>query len=340
MSQVFCISRTDSIGDVILTLPMATVLKEKFPKSKIFFLGRTYTIPIINKQPAVDEVLNWDEIELMESDEQVQYLKNKKIDTFIHVFPDKKIAKLVKRAEIPTRIGTSHRLFHFLTCNKKVSFSRKNSDLHESQLNLKLLGPIIGKKDFSISEIADRTKLKKPSFLEERFVRLIDKDKFNLILHPRSQGSAVEWGLQNYTALLGLLPQDKFKIFVSGTEKEKASMKKFLMQNEPFIQDVTGLFSLDEFISFIDACDGLVACSTGPLHIASALNKYALGIYSEKRPIHSARWGPIGVNSEIIINTSIEVTKDTDPFEEIQGITPERVSKRLLKWVAKSTNQK
>jgi ADP-heptose:LPS heptosyltransferase len=46
-SSHFVISRTDSIGDVILTLPMAQVLKLNFPDSTISFLGRSYTREII-----------------------------------------------------------------------------------------------------------------------------------------------------------------------------------------------------------------------------------------------------------------------------------------------------
>ena len=31
------ISRTDNIGDVVLTLPLAGILKENFPKAKVYF---------------------------------------------------------------------------------------------------------------------------------------------------------------------------------------------------------------------------------------------------------------------------------------------------------------
>ncbi len=34
------ISRTDSIGDVVLTLPVAAVLKKYFPEIKIGFMGK------------------------------------------------------------------------------------------------------------------------------------------------------------------------------------------------------------------------------------------------------------------------------------------------------------
>ena len=48
------ISRTDSIGDVILTLPMAGLIKKNYPDSVIFFLGRTYTKETIALSKHID----------------------------------------------------------------------------------------------------------------------------------------------------------------------------------------------------------------------------------------------------------------------------------------------
>ena len=55
------ISRTDSIGDVVLTLPLAGILRERFPTAKIIFLGNTYTKPIIQCCEDVDEIWEWAE---------------------------------------------------------------------------------------------------------------------------------------------------------------------------------------------------------------------------------------------------------------------------------------
>ena len=46
-NQTIAISRTDSIGDVVLTLPVCVWLKKKFPDIKIIFFGSTYTKPVI-----------------------------------------------------------------------------------------------------------------------------------------------------------------------------------------------------------------------------------------------------------------------------------------------------
>ena len=56
------ISRTDSIGDVILTLPVAGELKRQFPQLHIIFLGSSYTKPIVECCPYVDEFADWTEI--------------------------------------------------------------------------------------------------------------------------------------------------------------------------------------------------------------------------------------------------------------------------------------
>ena len=54
------ISRTDSIGDVILTLPICHWLKSNFEDITIIFLGKSYTRPVIECCKDVDEFADWD----------------------------------------------------------------------------------------------------------------------------------------------------------------------------------------------------------------------------------------------------------------------------------------
>ena len=53
------LSRTDSIGDVILTLPMAGALRQRYPDLYIIFLGSSYTRPIVECCPYVNEFADW-----------------------------------------------------------------------------------------------------------------------------------------------------------------------------------------------------------------------------------------------------------------------------------------
>jgi ADP-heptose:LPS heptosyltransferase len=98
-----------------------------------------------------------------------------------------------------------------------------------------------------------------------------------------------------------MLDKDKFNIFVSGTAKEKDRMPWLFEQAGGRVTDITGTMTLQEFIAFIDQCDGLVANSTGPVHIAAALGRDALGIYPPLRPVHPGRWAPIGPHAQFFV---------------------------------------
>jgi len=147
------ISRTDAIGDVILTLPLAGILKKQNPNIEIVFLGKNYTEHIIKNSKFVDRFISWDNIKSLNINEQIAVLKELNADVIIHVFPNKQIAKIAKSAKIKYRIGTSHRIFHWYTCNKLINLGRKNASLHEAQLNIKLLEKLEINNIFSLSEI-------------------------------------------------------------------------------------------------------------------------------------------------------------------------------------------
>jgi ADP-heptose:LPS heptosyltransferase len=299
--QKIIISRTDSIGDVVLTMPMVGKLKEMIPACSIVFLGRDYTRDIVSMSVFVDEFISWDQLlKLKSKNERISALKNTQADTIIHVFPRKEIAYLAKSAGIQNRIGTSGRLYHYLTCNQLVRFSRKRSDLHEAQLNFKLLKPLGYNHTISLQEIEKYYGLTKIPELSDKFSSLVDPSKVNIILHPKSKGSAREWGLTNFQQLIDLVDKAKYKVFITGTDAEGQLLRKHISVNKDCV-DLTGKMSLGQLISFISKTDALVAASTGPLHIAAALGKLAIGIYPPIKPMHPGRWAPIGKNATYLV---------------------------------------
>ena len=58
MSQTFLVSRTDAIGDVVLTLPVCGQLKALFPGCRVVLIGRTYTAAVAAACPWIDDFLN------------------------------------------------------------------------------------------------------------------------------------------------------------------------------------------------------------------------------------------------------------------------------------------
>ena len=290
------ISRTDSIGDVVLTLPVAAVLKKNFPDIKVAFMGKSYTRPIIEACSYVDQF-----IDVKDFLKRRIKIGGKKPHAIVHELPSIPISLRALQIGIPLRIGTTNRFYHWGTCNEMVKLGRKNSSLHETQLNIKLLEPLGIATDFTLEELGHLFKLERIQPLNPDLEKLIDKNKYNLILHPKSQGSGREWPLDHYIQLVRQLDLQRYKIFISGTEKERPLLQPLFSEVGNLVTDNTGKMDLYQFISFINASDGLVASGTGPLHIAAALGKDALGIYPPLRPIHPGRWQPLGPHAKVFV---------------------------------------
>lgn len=322
------ICRTDNIGDVVLTLPIAGYLKRLYPAIKIGFLCRGYAAPLVRHCGAIDYV-----VEVEQLDRPAQLLAHSGVDTIIFSKPDKKLAAAAKKARIPTRVGTSHRWFHWLYCNKLAHFSRVKSPLHEAQLNFELLRPLGIHFIPELDEIPALYQLNAPSYAGR--IRL-PHDEFHLVIHPKSNGNGREWPIAHYTELARLLQsRADIKLWVTGSENEG----KWLEQNAadllrmPNVTSVCGKFALDELAGFINTANGLIASGTGPLHISAALGKPTLGLFPPMKPIHPERWAPLGSNAQVLCEAkTCSGCKDASTCVCMLNITPAQVADTVLQW--------
>jgi ADP-heptose:LPS heptosyltransferase len=330
------ISRTDAIGDVVLTLPLAALLKKILGTDvKIIFFGRKYTQPVIQCCEAVDEFLDYDIFQSCSEEEKTKYIKNCGADVILHIFPRKKIASAARKAGIPLRIGTTNRLYHWWTCNKLVRLSRKNSPLHESELNTLLLKGLGHKDKHLLSELSALYSLTRIPALDKNISLQLAPNLFKLVIHPKSNASAREWSLENYSSLIRRLDKNHFQVIITGGPDEKILLDEWIKTLPAGILNLAGSLSLDQLIALLNSVDGIVAASTGPLHLAAALGKYALGIYPPIRPMDPGRWAPVGKHAAFLVmqKQCSDCRNSPSACHCMNEITPNDVEAVILKWL-------
>ncbi|RZK22154.1 MAG: lipopolysaccharide heptosyltransferase family protein, partial [Hymenobacter sp.] len=300
-----------------------------------------YTAAVGAACPWVDEFLSLDELLAQPTAAQVAALRVYRARAIIHVFPHQKLAWLARRAAIPVRIGTRSRWYHWLTCNRLVALSRRHSLLHEAQLNLELLAPLGQVGNVPLPEVATLVHLSPNVPLPLPFRQLLTDRRpgqLNVVLHPRSRGSAREWGLPHFGALARALHAAGHRVFISGTAAEGAELAGWLQEHAAYLAaDLTGQLVLPEFIAFLAAADGIVAGSTGPLHLAAALGRHALGLYPPIRPMHPGRWAPLGPLAEYLVFNRPDCQDcRADPVACtcIKSIAVVDVAARVVDWVS------
>ncbi|MBC7499170.1 MAG: glycosyltransferase family 9 protein [Herminiimonas sp.] len=313
--QHVLICRTDNLGDVVLTLPLAGYLRQRFPDLRIGFLCRRYAAELVATCTALDYVVERETIETSPPGAPVAskdavanaaaWMKKAGVDTIIFAKPDRRLAAAAKKAGIARRVGTSHRLFNWWYCNRLAHFSRVKSGLHEAQLNFELLKPLGIEHIPALSEVAGLYGLQVAPLAISQSKKPVglNQNDFNLLLHPKSNGNGREWPPARYLGLAKYLSTDpRIRLWVTGSAPEGEWLAShvpelFTCAN---VQNLCGKLTLAELQEFIRSADGLVASGTGPVHIAAAVGQRTLGLYPPLKPIHPARWAPLGAQAQAI----------------------------------------
>ncbi|NJD23474.1 MAG: glycosyltransferase family 9 protein [Melioribacter sp.] len=297
------IVRTDRIGDVVLSLPLAAIIKKHFPECKVTFLSREYTKPLAVNNPNIDEVITLKEVEGKVSiKENVQLLKNK-FDVSIVAYPTYPIALILFLSNIKTRVGTGYRWYSFLF-NKKNYEHRKFGEYHELEYNVHLLRQLGIDEKVTEKNVAygitpssqDEMKVKKDlSDIEINFSKPL------IIVHPGSGGSAMDLPVSKMKEMVNNLSKENVEILITGTTAEK-ELCQSLVVNKSTI-NLAGRYNLSELIALINQCNVMIANSTGPIHIAAALGKNVIGFYPKFTAASSKRWGPFTDKKNIFTPT-------------------------------------
>ena len=291
-----CIVRLDRIGDVVLTLPLAAILKSYYPQSKITFLTKHYTKEIAENCKYVDRVISLNGTEA--SKEILSEIKKEFFDIIFIVSPNFPIAYTAFKARIPMRIGTSRRWYSFLF-NSKVDDSRKEVSFHETEYNVRMLKPLgldnaITKEtvDYGI-ELSNGTKNIASKILAENGITADDRI---CIIHPGSGGSSVELPIEKYCALAKQISEKTHLKIVSTGSADEYDICQEVAQAGNGI-NLSGKLSLLNLMGVTEKSHIFISNSTGPLHVASALGKICIGFYPKVLVCSEKRWGPFSKNS-------------------------------------------
>ena len=295
------IVRTDRIGDVVLSLPLAEIIKRHFPNCKVTYLLREYTKCLAQNHPFIDSILL-----LKESDGKVlikdnyRELKKYDFDSCLIVYPTFQTSLIAFLSRIKSRIGTGYRWYSFLL-NKKIYEHRKYAERHELEYNVNLL------KAFGIDErvsrdnvefhlnVSEESKKKIENLLIED---KIDSNKPIIIIHPGSGGSAIDLPISSLRELVESISKNlDATLIITGLASEKELCSQLVLNDS--IKNFAGLLTLSDLIALIDKSAMFISNSTGPIHIAAALGKPTIGFYPKILSCSAKRWGPYSNKGKI-----------------------------------------
>jgi len=292
--------RNDKLGDFMLALPCINLLRAGLPDCEIHVLVPEYTASIAMTFGAVDGVIidPGDDASFSQQRELFNEIKRQRFDAMVTLYSTPRIGLIGLRAKIPYRIAPASGIAQFLY-NHRLTQRRSRSEKPEYIYNLDIGLQLLADHDIHSATLPTPPHLgfdeNEISALRSAFCaeHNIDPAHQLIFIHAGSGGSANNLSTDQYAQLArGLRSQSGHTIILSAGpgEAEGATQVATLLGREVANSVYLSRDGLPAFARHIAFADLFISGSTGPLHIAGALNRCTAAFYTRRRSATALRW--------------------------------------------------
>jgi lipopolysaccharide heptosyltransferase II len=265
--------RLDQLGDVICSLPVLSILKERFPNARITFLCGAEGQSILEGNPQVDEVItfrsNWfargRSLDLDELYDVLSRLRDQKFDLGFDLRGD------LRNVLAMTLAGVRYRAGYGIAGGAGLLHEAPDYDASAHQ--------VILNRNLVTDKRQTQQDLKPQIYLSsserawaDRALQGFRTDNTTLIaIHPEAGYSSKEWGAPKFISLIEqLLQQERVRVLVFGLDR--AEMVACAFSSTHRVKSFVGKTSLRQMMALLSTCHLFIGNDSGPSHVAQALS--------------------------------------------------------------------
>ncbi len=289
------ITRTDKLGDFMLTWPALADARAALPDAQIDVLVAPAVEAVARACPFIDDVIVDAGGSLLRLRTK---LRERSYDSAVALFSTARVAQALWGAGIPYRLAPATKL-HQLFFNQRLKQRRSRSTKPEYEYNRDLIRQLL--VDHTVAEPEERPSPPfwrlDPGDLNKTADNLratygIPNDAQLIIIHPGSGGSARNLSIEQYALLANQLRSKRplFILVTAGPGEAHLAhvLKAAITQHSAAVyESKEGLVA---FAHVLAQAALYVSGSTGPLHMAGALDVPTLAFYPRRRSSTSLRW--------------------------------------------------
>ncbi len=290
--------RTDRLGDVLMSLPVASAIRQGLPAARIWLLVRKELQPLLEGHPDFEQVLSlpetanegwWASLHL------ARWLRSFRFDAALILNPTRFFHLTCFLAGIPLRIG--YRRKWGILLNRAIPDTKHLRSLHETEYNLELAGLLgiqASRAAFTLPERAEA----RGQVLQLLRSEGVPEDAQPVAIHPWTSNPAKGWPLESFTEAARRLAGEGRTVLLIGDGVDPA----------PLLQMPAGAFnlcnktSLRMLAELLRLCSLLVTNDSGPAHVAAAVGTPTVVVAPREHGRQMQRWKPQGDSHRVLLS--------------------------------------
>jgi ADP-heptose:LPS heptosyltransferase len=294
-AEKILIIRNDNIGDMVVSTPAISAIREKFPNATIDVLANITTKAIIEGNTDINNI--YTNIKSTPHDYTIAIALRPGFDVNYYT--------IICGATIRTGYkahGAGFMLTHGCADDRKIS------PRHEIQSAMNIAATIGCSNKMRPTKIIMNNGA---IGIAKQFVKETTGEHKLITIHVGGRQPYLHWNIEKFAILAENLINQGYGVTFIGHKDEQVLVGKIQKQIKP-ISFWAGELTLSAQIALLQESKLFIGNISGPMHIASALNVPLIAIYGPKDNIDGPiAWSPINKNS-IIITTHEKCTKKCD----------------------------
>jgi len=334
--------KPSSLGDIVMALPALSALRRSFPQARITWLVRPAFAGLIEGHPHLDEIIHFDRKTLGKAwycpfamkalGSLIGDLRRRRFDAVLD------LQGLLRSASLSWACGCKYRFGpvwgrEFAHWFYTTTVPRHADWVHVIDYYMKII-EALGGCDLGVEFVLPE----KPAAVEAVGALLSQHDLAReryAVLIPGSAQISKCWPAARFGSLADRLASEHgLAIVATGSGAESAMIERIQSHATCRMVNLAGRTSLPELVEVLRSARIVISNDTGPGHIAAALGKPLVMMFSWSNPL---RVGPYR-RPECIVARDISkrglAIKSRDPQHAIQHITLDEVYARVAAQLA------
>ncbi len=297
------VSRTDRIGDVLLSTPVFEALRKKYPFAYIAALVSPYAQDIVRGNPFIDEVIIYDKDRehksILSSLKFALWLKAKKFDLALILHPINRMHLIAYFAGIKRRVGYDRKLGVFL--NDRIKHTKQFGAKHEMEYALDLVRHL-GIESEGILPYMPISKDSQEKADQILINAGVGRDDKVLIIHPSASCPSKIWPTERFAGVCDVLMEKyNFKVLVIASSKDYGLAEQVVKAMKHQAVNLAGKTSVGDLAALLKKSALFISNDSGPVHIAWVVGTPVIAIFGRgQKGLSPLRWGPRGLPDRIL----------------------------------------
>ncbi len=299
------VTRTDRIGDLVLSTPIFSSLRKAYPKAHIACLTFSENREIIEGNPFLDEVILYDkkgsERGILGNILFSRRIAKKKFDIVIHLHATNRMHWMSFLAGIPVRIGYDRKCKWALT--NALKDQKSEGQKHEAEYNFDLLETLNVSCPSSLETYFPVSENSLRSFHQLLKHHNIKRLNNWVVINPSASCPSKRWSAAFFGELFRRRIKEDYDVtfILIGTLADRQLTQQVSAAAQIPIYDLSGKLSLGMLGALLAESKLLISNDSGPVHIATALKTPVISVFGRNQAgLSPNRWKPLGNLSKIL----------------------------------------